>query len=386
MVRVARHALVIVAALGLATAAEARPTCTDAAAVALARSEIERQCSCERAANHHLYVRCAAGVVRKRVAGGLLPRACATAVHQCAARSTCGRSGAVACCLGTRCKPMKSAARCTAKGGHAGTSPSCCDACQVSGTSTTTTTLVVTTTTLAGATTTTVAVTTTSTTLPESATVCSQDTSGASSEPIACGGLVTCNISPAGDKDAFTITLPAAASLTIEIAGTSTPCWDLQNGTGTSVANACETDNPPKKVTGALPAGIYTIIVSAPVGHTSSYVVSVQGVSESFHCGAPLALPSTSLPSGIPLDPPGDTDAYEIAAQGGETVHIVTKGPLQPCWLLFTPGGALEKNSCGANAGDATFGPLIKGTHTLVVRQPNDNATTYSVSVQQVGP
>jgi hypothetical protein len=378
---IARHALVMVAALALATAADGRSTCTDIDAVATARTEIEAQCACERAANHHLYVRCAAGVVRKRVAGKLLLRACAPSVQRCAARSTCGRPGAVVCCLGTRCKPMKSAARCSARGGHAGTTASCCDACATTATVPTTSSS-----TLPGATTTlaTTTTTTSTTTLPEGY-ACAQDASGGGAEPIMCGASVSCSLSPAGDTDAFSITVPAAAALAIEISGTNIPCWDLHDGNGTSVASACKNDNPQKKLTGPLTAGTYSIIITETVGHTSDYVLSVQGTSTSFHCGAPLALPTSSL-SGVPLQPAGDTDSYEITATAGERVHIVASGPLIPCWLLFTPGGALEQNTCNANSGDGTTGPLMAGIHTLVVRESLDRATTYSLSVQQVAP
>jgi hypothetical protein len=129
--------------------------CSDPAALATARAAIEDGCDCAAATNHGAYVRCAAGVVR----GLVLPSGCDGAAISCAARSTCGRSGAVACCRTTsagttKCSIKRSGDRCRAPAGGSachGPIPSCCDACRqascVVDESTTTTTDTTTTTT-----------------------------------------------------------------------------------------------------------------------------------------------------------------------------------------------------------------------------------------------
>ena len=119
----------------------------DGAAVAAARAEVDAECACAGAPTHDVFVHCAREVVARRVGSRSLRRACRAAVVRCAARSTCGKPGAVACCrtdgAKTRCQVEKDAATCQRRhGGCADAPASCCDACVGGGCSTTTTTLV----------------------------------------------------------------------------------------------------------------------------------------------------------------------------------------------------------------------------------------------------
>jgi hypothetical protein len=108
----------------------------DATALADARAAVEASCQCGAGQTHGAYVSCATRVARERVAAGQLPRRCRGKVTACAARSTCGKSASVTCCLTrgrrTRCKVL-SPARCAELGGCAKTQASCCDACTTSG-------------------------------------------------------------------------------------------------------------------------------------------------------------------------------------------------------------------------------------------------------------
>jgi hypothetical protein len=130
------------------------PGCGDAQAATVTRAQIAAQCPCASATNHKTYVKCAAGVVRRAVKDGTLPKSCRGPVKKCAVTSTCGGPGLVTCCRttakGTRtCGVKKRAAVCKApKGGTAcvGSQPSCCDACAGASCSTTPTTSVTTTT------------------------------------------------------------------------------------------------------------------------------------------------------------------------------------------------------------------------------------------------
>jgi hypothetical protein len=93
---------------------------------------------CATASTHGQYVSC---ISHQAKADTTLPASCHGAVVKCAAKSTCGKSGAVTCCRtkstgATKCSTKKSAASCTPpKGGSAcvGTHSSCCDACTASG-------------------------------------------------------------------------------------------------------------------------------------------------------------------------------------------------------------------------------------------------------------
>src|SRR5262245_53329408 len=136
----------------------------DAQAVADARIQVAADCTCSDTVPHGTYVACAAGIANARATAGTLPMSCKGAVKRCAARSTCGKPGAVTCCRtrpggSPRCSTKRDPGRCTAPlGGSAcvGVFASCCDACGAGGcvvpttsTTTTTTTTVTSTTALA---------------------------------------------------------------------------------------------------------------------------------------------------------------------------------------------------------------------------------------------
>ena len=123
------------------------------------QSAIDSECTCATATNHGLYVSCVAHVVRRLTGDGTVPNTCVGKVVKCAARSSCGKAGFVAChvpidvcnipagaaagtCMGTptlscttnldcgsRCKVSKSADLCTERGGTVGAGASCCGSC-----------------------------------------------------------------------------------------------------------------------------------------------------------------------------------------------------------------------------------------------------------------
>jgi hypothetical protein len=165
--------VLLVVAVLLTTARLAAASCAtddpDGSRTMAARASAEEACTnagagCSNAANHGAYVSCIAHAINGLVQGNTLPKSCKGTVKKCAARSTCGKPGAVTCCLAnqgghghSKCSVMRDAGSCTAKGGCAGSFVSCCDACAPDGscnppptTTTTTTTLLppVTTTTL----------------------------------------------------------------------------------------------------------------------------------------------------------------------------------------------------------------------------------------------
>ena len=70
----------------------------DAAAIAATRAAVETGCPCASAEHHSAYVRCAAKAARSAILSGDLRAECRGVVRKCAARSTCGRPGAITCC------------------------------------------------------------------------------------------------------------------------------------------------------------------------------------------------------------------------------------------------------------------------------------------------
>src|SRR5262245_39435167 len=83
----------VLASTGIASAKK----CNDDAAVAAARAAAEAKCSCATASNHGTYVSCVAHEADELASSGDLPKECKGVVTSCAAKSTCGKSGAVTC-------------------------------------------------------------------------------------------------------------------------------------------------------------------------------------------------------------------------------------------------------------------------------------------------
>jgi hypothetical protein len=129
--------------LGAATvsATPCEPAGADAAAVAAAHVAVNDGCDCAAAASHREHVACARGVLEGLAHHGRLRRACLGTLQRRAARSTCGRPGAVTCCRTrangtTRGSIRADAAHCRSPlGGSAcvGSYPSVFDACDADG-------------------------------------------------------------------------------------------------------------------------------------------------------------------------------------------------------------------------------------------------------------
>jgi hypothetical protein len=101
--------------------------------VAAARAAVEAECDCTGAPSRGTYLRCAATVADRAVVAGTRPGECRRTIVRCAARSTCGRPGAVACCRTT----TSGRAVCTVRAdpglcvppAQVLQSSSCCDGC-----------------------------------------------------------------------------------------------------------------------------------------------------------------------------------------------------------------------------------------------------------------
>jgi hypothetical protein len=132
---------ILTSALLLAYNSTAQAACADPAALAALRGLVQQQCDCANAASPRSYKACATAVAAAAVADGRLPSSCRGDAARCAAKSTCGRPGAVTCCRRTAsgaksCSVKPSAGQCVAPPGGsacAGVFASCCDACDAAG-------------------------------------------------------------------------------------------------------------------------------------------------------------------------------------------------------------------------------------------------------------
>lgn len=143
-----RTLLVGLAAAGLLLASVPRAFAAcelSAAELAAKRASYDAACAaldpprgCTTARNHGQYVSCIGQQAR---GDETLSMECRGAIKRCAARSTCGKPGAVTCCRTksdgtTRCSTKRDSTRCVAPvGGSAcvGAFSSCCDACTDTG-------------------------------------------------------------------------------------------------------------------------------------------------------------------------------------------------------------------------------------------------------------
>lgn len=142
MRRLFRGTLMLLALGGAAVPALAvpGPPC-DTAALDAARIIVDAACPCDTAARHGAYVSCAVRTVNTAVRDGAILRSCKGLLKRGAAKSVCGKPGAVTCCRTnaagrTKCSIKRSAAQCTPpSGGSACVSlkQSCLDACTDTG-------------------------------------------------------------------------------------------------------------------------------------------------------------------------------------------------------------------------------------------------------------
>ena len=88
-----------------AAPAPAQTDC-EAARCAVQRA-LDESCACDTATTHGRYVSCVAHVVKRLSDAGTIPITCRGKVVRCAARSTCGKTGFVACRIPTdTCDPV----------------------------------------------------------------------------------------------------------------------------------------------------------------------------------------------------------------------------------------------------------------------------------------
>jgi hypothetical protein len=129
---------ILSAFLLVAAPSAARAACDPAAEpdrsdIANARAIVSATCDCVEAERRGDFVRCAV----ETASAALTNQSCVSAVKRCASKSTCGRDGAVTCCTqkssGMKCRVVRDAARCEAKGGTVSECTSACDGAPLPG-------------------------------------------------------------------------------------------------------------------------------------------------------------------------------------------------------------------------------------------------------------
>jgi hypothetical protein len=108
---------------GVARAACFSAECPQAVAVDAVRELVAASCDCAGSKSHKAYLRCAKSVIKSAVQAGNLPRECRRTARRCEARSTCGREGAMVCCV-----PKKAGFKALVKGAGAKCRGTVCNA------------------------------------------------------------------------------------------------------------------------------------------------------------------------------------------------------------------------------------------------------------------
>jgi hypothetical protein len=193
-------------------------------------------------------------------------------------------------------------------------------------------------------------------------------------ENIGCGALMMCRTDPGGDTDAFKFSAPAGGAVSIKIAGVFAHLWELFDPNGRFVASSFG-----QFESGPLPFdGDYTIEVSNTSNNVGDYVLSMQGISQTYLCGTGMTF--GDLKAGR-HDAPGDIDAFQFFALEGQVASIKITGVFASLWELFDPSGRFVASSFG----QFESGPLpATGTYTIKASNTSNNIGFYTISLQLV--
>jgi len=180
------------------------------------------------------------------------------------------------------------------------------------------------------------------------------------------GTTVTGTLATAGQSDQYVFTL-ANTTLAYFDAQTdnSNLQWSLNGPPGTVVSNLSFTSsdgrNAPTNPVRVLPAGTYTLTVSAAGQNTGSYAFRLSDLSTA----VPLTLGTAVNDT---LNPANSTNFYQFAGSAGQTLYFadVSSGSIQAGWRLVDPyGNVVFDSSLDTDAGRVNL--LATGTYTLLV-------------------
>ena len=191
---------------------------------------------------------------------------------------------------------------------------------------------------------------------------------------ITCGTLlVGCNFDSTSDLDNFRFSASANGAANIKICGPSSSAWYVFDPKGNLITGSYADEVAKLPVT-----GIYTIQTQNNAHLLGKYSLSLEGVSQSFQCGLPIAFNQTKSGS---LDACADVDTFQFVCQVNQVVSIKVTGPSSTAWYLYGPTGNLISGSYGENTATC----MTSGTHTIQVTNNANLTGAYSLSIQKVG-
>lgn len=195
---------------------------------------------------------------------------------------------------------------------------------------------------------------------------------------IDCGDLFACELNPAGDTDAYKVTVPENADLSINIHGPLGSRWKIFDPVGTPInpsgcSGLCEA--------ALAAAGTYTIETYNTSNSAGPYRLSLLGISTPFRCG-PVLTAGGPVAQGE-FDLAGDTDAFQLNGVSEDEVYSINvSGKLGSRWEIFDPDGNTV-NSTGCS-GQCQVTLTVAGDYTIVVYNTSNSTGSYTLSAQRV--
>jgi RHS repeat-associated protein len=193
------------------------------------------------------------------------------------------------------------------------------------------------------------------------------------------GTVISTNLATPGEQDQYSFTLTSAALLYFDsLTNSNNFSWTLTGPSGTLVANRtfAESDgqfggaNPVTPV----PAGPYTLTVSASGKNTGAYSFNLQALSQA------QALTPGATVSGT-LNPANSTTAYQFSATAGSSYYFahISDSSGNTYWRLIDPfGNVLYATTLGADGGRLTL--TATGTYTVLIEGNIGDTGTSSYS------
>jgi RHS repeat-associated protein len=205
-------------------------------------------------------------------------------------------------------------------------------------------------------------------------------------QPLTLGGLVNGSLATPGELDHYTFTLTSNALLYFDaLTNNSSLQWSLSGPDGAIVNNLTFTFSDGFFVTNpvyALPAGNYTLTISATGQTTGAYSFNLSNLST-----------ATTLTPGTPvsgtLNPANSSNFYQFTANAGDQYTFAPTGASglpNAAWRLIDPyGNVLFNARLSTSEGPLTL--LATGSYYLLVEGGiSDPGTgTYSFNVQFQG-
>lgn len=182
-------------------------------------------------------------------------------------------------------------------------------------------------------------------------------------QALTLGSDVTGTLSAPGEQDRYTLTLPGDTQLDFDsLTNNGNFQWSLIGPAGTAAKNVRFDFSDSRSSTNPvlpLPAGVYTLTVSATGSTTGTYSFRLSDLA----AATPLTPGTTASAT---LNPGNRADMYQFSAAAGQSFYFAHLSGNGPTWRLIDPVGTTLFNTSFSNdGGRMTLG--VSGTYTVLI-------------------